>query len=156
MRKLSVALPLIAVLLACSCAQAQTLIKAEVDKTGITADDRLTYKLTVTSSAKAIPRPRLPDFSGFSVIANSQDSRVSLSQGVLKTTASYTFILSPQKTGILKIGPARISVEGKDYSSNAFDIEVRPGRARPEASLPGQKSSPSSGPQAGKEPQFTL
>lgn len=136
-----------------SPALAQTLVKAEVDRTAIAADETLTYKLTISSSVKIIPQPKLPEFTGFSVVSSAQSSQFSLSQGALKSTVNYTLILLPQQTGKLKINPARIRVEGKDYSSQGFEIEVKPGKTR--IQTPQQKIAPPEN-QTDAEPQLTL
>ena len=50
---------------------AQTSIKAEVDKTIVTTDDAITYKLIITSSEENIPKPQLPRFTGFKIISSA-------------------------------------------------------------------------------------
>lgn len=110
---------------------ADTPIEAGVDKARITADETLTYKLTITSSDKKIPAPQLPGFAGFEVISKSQSSMLSFAKGGFRTVLVYEFILSPRGTGKFKIEASTIKIEGKTYSSNDFEIEVVQGY-RPE------------------------
>lgn len=114
-----------------TAAYAETSVKAQVDKTGITTDEALAYKLTVTSSEKELPLPQLPGFKGFAVASSAQSSQVRISAGKLENSAVYVFILYPQQTGKLKIGPSQIKIKGKVYSSEAFEIEVKQGKAKP-------------------------
>jgi len=136
---------------------ADTSVKAEVDKLSLTTDEALTYKLVITSSAKKIPQPKLPKFEGFAVLSNAHTSQISISSGRQKTLVVYVFILAPAKTGKLKIEPSQIEIEGRNYSSPAFEIEVGPGKSKPQEKprqkppLP-EKESPA----RTKEPQFTL
>lgn len=107
-------------------------IKAEVDKIKITTDDSITYKLIITSSAKKIPRPTLPKFEGFRGISNAQSSTISFVKGGVRGILVYAYILVPKDIGKFKIEPSQIKLEGKTYSSEAFEIEVIQGKAKPQ------------------------
>ena len=114
-----------------STAGAQTSIKAEVDKTGLTTDETLIYKIIVMSSEKKLPAPVAPKFEGFQVISQAQSSTVSYIKNNIKTILVYVFILAPVATGKLKIDPSVIKAKDKDYSTEAFEIEVTQGKVRP-------------------------
>ncbi len=104
-----------------------TEIKAEVDKTSLTADEPLAYKLTVTSLAKKVPGPQPPVFDNFYIVSQAQASTISVEKGKLRSTLSYTYILIPKEAGKFKIEPSRIKIDGKVFSSAGFEIEVKPG-----------------------------
>ncbi|MFH1640636.1 MAG: hypothetical protein ABIA66_01595, partial [Candidatus Omnitrophota bacterium] len=57
--------------------RAETNIKAEVDKSAITTDETIVYKLTITSSEKNIPQPTFPQFNEFIVLSQAQTSEIS-------------------------------------------------------------------------------
>jgi len=124
---------------------ADTFIKAEVDKSTLTTDDALTYKLTVTSSEIKLPAPQPPKFERFNIISQANSSTLSFVKGQIKSILVFVFILSPANTGKFKISPATIEISDKTYSSDAFEIEVKPGKAPPKItpkekpSVPGQK-----------------
>jgi hypothetical protein len=107
---------------------AQTDIKAEVDKTSITMDDYITYKITITSSERNIPSPQLPKFEGFNVLSQAQSSSISFDKKGSKTTIIFAYILSPKNIGRFKIEPSQAKVKGQTYSTQAFAIEVKPGK----------------------------
>jgi hypothetical protein len=130
-------------------AYAQTTIKAEVDKTTLTTDDTLTYKLIITSSEKKIPAPQVPKFEGFNIISQAQSSTLSFVKGNIKTILVYAFILAPTDIGKFKIEPSQIIVKGKTYSSEGFEIEVTQGKMKPK--IPPEKIQPES-----ETPQVTL
>jgi len=135
---------------------ADTTVKAEVDRISLTTDQALTYKLTIDSSAKRIPQPKLPSFEGFVAISNAQTSQISISGGMQKTSVVYVFVLAPTQAGKFKIGPAEIKIENKIYSSDTFEIEVRQGKARPQVKPETKPTLPKKSPPATEEPQFTL
>ncbi len=114
-------------------ALAQTYIKAEVDKTSLTTEEILTYKLIVTSLEKDIPTPKLPDFTGFKVASSSQSSSVTFTKGNVKTVAVYAFVLAPTDIGKFKIGPGTIKIKNETFSTGDFVIEVKQGKPKPNA-----------------------
>lgn len=124
---------------------ADTAIRAEVDKTRITTDELLTYKLTVTSSEKNVPAPKISGFNGLVIVSQAQSSTVSFQKGSMQTILVFVFILLPKETGKIKIEPAVVTVKGKAYASQACQIEVKEGSVRlpkdpgakiPESDLP--------------------
>jgi hypothetical protein len=121
---------------------AQTIIKAELDKTSITADDDTTYKLIITSSENKLPEPQIAAFEGFGVVSQAQSSTVSFVKGSAKTILVYAFILAPKDLGKFKIGPSTIKVKDKTYSSESFEIEVKAGKSPHKPKSKGKLSSP--------------
>jgi hypothetical protein len=67
----------------------------------------------------------------------------------------YTFILSPEAPGKIKIDAAAVKIKDKILASDVFEIEVLPGKNKPQAAPPVKPVLPEdlNGPQ---EPQFTL
>ncbi|MCX5708252.1 MAG: BatD family protein [Candidatus Omnitrophica bacterium] len=116
---------------------ADTTIKAEVDKPVVTMDELLTYKLTVASTEKNIPSPKIPELKSFSIVSQAQSSTVSFVQGGMQTVLVFAFILLPKETGKIKIEPAQVTVVGKVYSSQACQIEVKQGISKIQ---PGKRS----------------
>jgi len=109
---------------------ADTTINAEVDKARITTDELLTYKLTVASTEKNIPAPKIPGFNGFAVISQAQSSTVSFQKGGMQTILVFAFILMPKEAGKIKIEPAVVTVKGKAYASDVIQIEIKQGSVR--------------------------
>lgn len=127
---------------------AEANIKAEVDKTSISMDETLTYKITVTSTDQKIPSPQVPKFQDFNVISRAQSSSVSISGNQVKTVLAYAFILAPTKTGKFTIEPASVKIKKDTYSSESFEIEVTEGTVKPKSPKNIQPES--------EEPQITL
>jgi hypothetical protein len=108
-----------------SKASAEIIIKAEVDKTSITAEEIITYKLTVSSSEKDLPEPELAKFPGFNIVSSLRSSNISFSQGSMRAVMAYSFVLAPAAEGRFKIGPSHIDFKNKRYESESFEIDVK-------------------------------
>ncbi len=136
---------------------AQTTIKAEVDKTSITTDEVLTYKLIITSLEKSVPTPQLPKFTGFKEISSAQSSSVTFTKGNMKTKVVYAFVLVPNDTGKFKIEPCSIEIRNETFSTADFEIEVKQGKPKPKA---GPQQGPplpeETQPEETEQPQITL
>lgn len=80
-----------------------------------------------------------PDFSGFEVLAGpatSQGSSVQFINGNMTKSVSYTitYVLLPQTQGTFTVGSATIEVDGKRYSTQPTQIEVKEGGSQQNAS----------------------
>jgi len=136
---------------------AQTSIKAEVDKTIVTTDDIITYKLIITSSEKNIPKPQLPKFTGFKIISSAQSSTVSFIKGNVKTIVVYAFVLIPTDKGTFKIEPSSIKIKNETFSTGSFEIEVQQGKPKPKGEPEQKPPQPEeTQPETEEQPQITL
>jgi hypothetical protein len=135
---------------------AQISIKAEVDKKNITTDENITYKIIITSVQKNIPEPKLPEFKGFNILSSAQSSTLSFVESGVKAILVYAFILSPTQTGTLKIEPVIIKIKNETYSSEALQIQVKPGKTQPKPKPEQEPSLPEeSQPEPESEPAQT-
>jgi hypothetical protein len=155
MKNKIVLLIILLVLVPFAVAIAEVFLKAEVDKTSISTDEVIAYKLSITSGEQNLPQPQLPKFADFYIISQLESSSVSLGRGKIKNSSVYTFILAPKDAGKFKLEPAQIKIKGKIYSSEAFEIEVKQGKSKPQPPAEEKPSQPEEIPES-REPQITL
>lgn len=105
---------------------------ASVDKNPVSTDDSFTYSVTLENGRGNVQLPQLNDFrvvfgpsksSSYRIINNKQSSTL---------TVSYT--LRPKNTGKFKIGPAKVQVNGRTYTSEPIEVEVVKGSSSPSSS----------------------
>lgn len=147
---------LLLILFSTAPAFAEISIKAEVDKTSISTDETLTYKLIITSTDNQAPEPEVPKFTGFNVISQAQSSTFSYLKTGPKTVLVFAFILAPLEAGKFKIEPSVIKLKGKTYSADSFEIEVTQGKAKPQAQPEEEPSLPENFPSESEQSQITL
>lgn len=70
---------------------------------------------------------RLPDLSKFDIIGNASEQNTFIDQkkGIRVNQIVYQYYLQPKTTGKVKIGSALLTVNGKIYKSEPFDINVK-------------------------------
>lgn len=95
---------------------------------------------------------RAPDFKGFDVVSGpnpSTNSSYSMINGKVSQSVqqSYTYLIHASSAGTFTIGPATISVGGKDYKTNSLQITVAKGTAQ--STSPNQNAT--QGRQQGRE-----
>lgn len=135
---------------------AEISIKAEVDKTSITTDESLIYKVIITSTENEAPQPQTPDFTGFNVLSQAQSSTFSYLKTGPKTILVLAFILVPNDIGKFKIEPSVIKLKGKTYSTDSFEIEVTQGKAKPQAPPEEKPTLPEESQPESDQPKITL
>jgi len=148
---------LIFILLLAGAACAQVSIKAEVDKSKLTTEELLTYKLTVTSQLKDVPKPKVPDFAGFHLVSQAHYSNISFGKGKSEIRLVYVYLLKGISAGKFTIGPSSVKIKGETYSTAGFEIEFTQGTGQTPAApseeppLPLKPVIPDSG-----QPKVTL
>lgn len=78
---------------------------------------------------------RMPDLSKFDIIgtASEQNTFIDQRKGLRVNQFVYQYYLMPKVSGKVKIGSALLTVNGKIYKSEPFDILVKDGPKNPEA-----------------------
>jgi hypothetical protein len=137
-------------------AQAQEAIEftAEVDRTAVSTDERVTLTLTVSGNYQQLSQPQLPLLSGFNIVSSSQADHFSMINGVVSRQKVFSYQLQPTVPGAFSIDPVAIQVDGAIYQTEPITIQVGQGaaptlRAEPQdeaqppvAATPGQASAP--------------
>jgi len=124
---------------------AEVSINGEVDKNVVTTDEFIKYKLTVISDSQQSPKVELPEFTGLRVLSQVRSSSLNVTSSGVKNTFVFVFVLKPVNPGTLQIGPAKTRLNGKEYSTDSFKVEVRQGKIIPPAekpAIPGPGSLP--------------
>ncbi len=103
---------------------AQTVLKAEVNKTEIGLNEKVQVTFTLTEDSDNF---NPPDFKNFEVIDGSpiRGQSVGFENGRRTNIRSFTYTLKPKRTGTFTIGVATVKVDGSIYESNTLSIEVK-------------------------------
>lgn len=114
-------------------AQAQDApITAEVSATETSTDEFVILTVTL-SGTSALSEPRLPLLDGFQVEGSGRSSQTSIINGVVSTSATYTYRLRPLEAGELVIGPITAVVDGQEAATDPITLSVEQGTLPPGA-----------------------
>lgn len=102
---------------------ADAKVGASVSAEKIGLDDTLIYTLTFSD----IEEPSQPDLShldDFKVLQTSRSSEFQFRDGASSTSIRFTYYLMPTRTGRLPLPAVRYSHQGREYTTQAFSVEV--------------------------------
>jgi hypothetical protein len=101
---------------------AQTSFTASVNKNKVGVNEQFSLTFTVNGNGDRFAAPNL---SNFSILAGpSTSSSTTIINGKMSQENSYTYYLRAKKVGIFTIGPAYITVDGKEYRTKNLSIQV--------------------------------
>ena len=134
-------------------------ISADVDKKEITLDEQTTLTITVSGNVSNIPQPYIPGLNGFTAYSSGRSQNISIVNGQISSSVTFTYILVPNNTGDYALGPFNINYKGKTYSADPINIKVLPRNSQASAPSQQPKDQPSdpgsmdqnTQPQQGKE-----
>ena len=103
----------------------EPVLTAEVSLDSVLLGNRieLTFKLENTQEGEIIP----PDFEGFNLVAGpNYSSMMSMVNGTVSQSKSYTYILEPKDIGNYFIPPVSVSVDNEVLETQPLEIIVLP------------------------------
>jgi len=125
-----------ALLLAAVPAAAALSIVAETDRTSVPIDGNLYLTVTVSGDSSSVPEPKLPNMQNFNVYDSGRSQSISIINGRITTSVSFTYILTPRFIGVQRI--PSISVFNGKEKAVAPEIEINVVKAAPQQQAQGQ------------------
>lgn len=99
-------------------------VTATVDKNRLTLEDSLQLSIVV-SGTQNTPPPELPSLPDFRVVSAGTSSSTQYINTQRSVSITYNYRLTPMNTGSIFIGPARVRLNGKTYSTQPITVEVQ-------------------------------
>jgi BatD DUF11 like domain len=116
-------------------ASADVSIRAEVDATKLGVQDQL--QLTITVEGEAGGDVALPPLRNLRQVGGPYvSSQVSIVNGAISQSKSYTFVLQPIAPGQAEIGAAHVAVGGSEKATAPISVAVVPGAIRQHQAQP--------------------
>ncbi len=123
------------ILSACALAQ-QISFKSEADRKNITLGESLQVGFFIEADAVdySIDSPmKYPDHKGFRLVGENKTQHVEYTKGKAMVQDGIILIFTPETEGKLKIGSAKITINGKTYATKPIEVEVSKSAAAPMA-----------------------
>ncbi|HZN04098.1 MAG TPA: BatD family protein [Candidatus Polarisedimenticolia bacterium] len=145
-------LPAILLILLPSAAAAQDVrVRAQVDRSEMSEGEDI--RLIVEIAGPGLDRvgpPDVHDLGDFTISGGpSVSSRFQWVNGVSTSSKTYTYALTPTRTGKLTIPSLAILAQGRTYRTNPVDVEVHAQGTIRNPSAPPPPGPPAPGPQGG-------
>ncbi len=148
MRRLSAALALLLLTLAAP-ARANLSVTAETDRSTVEINGNVYLTVTVSGDSASVPEPKLPNMQNFNVYDSGRSQSISIVNGRITTSVSFTYILTPRFLGLQRI--PSISVFNGKEKAVAPEIQINVVKA----GQPKQPAQPVGRPPRGRAPAPT-
>jgi hypothetical protein len=125
--------PVIGLLLAATRALADVSVVATVDKNHIGFGDSAMLTVSVQGSQGASP-PSIPGVNGLSFSGPSTQSSMSINNLQVSQSLSFTYLVTPSRTGEFTIPAIEVIVGGKSYLTAPIKLVVETGAAQNDSS----------------------
>ncbi|MEW6040426.1 MAG: BatD family protein [Elusimicrobiota bacterium] len=129
-------------------------ISASVDKNSVQVGEQINLQITVSGDTSNIPEPALPPLSNFTVYSSGRSQNVSIISGKVSSSVAFNYVIVPNTSGKLTIGPARVHLGSQEYRTQPIEINVSaaapaqvPAQPTPHASGQPQQVAPAPGQQ---------
>ncbi len=99
-----------------------TKFTASVSKNTVTVDEQFKLTFKINAQASNFQAPDLSDFRLYS--GPNQSSSMQWVNGVMSSSISFSYVLSPRKVGTLTIGEAQVNTGGKAFNSNPITVNA--------------------------------
>jgi hypothetical protein len=119
-------------------ASAQVSITADVSKTEVGVDEQIALSVTVTGPDASLPEPKLPAMANLSVYDSGRSQSLSIVNGAVSSSISYTYVVVPRAVGKAMIPPITVSYKGQTAATQPIEITVR----KPDSGMPGAPGMP--------------
>ncbi|HEX6982325.1 MAG TPA: BatD family protein [Balneolaceae bacterium] len=106
--------------------QSSISVNASVSETAIYFGEYVKLSVSVSGDFSNVSRPDLPEFEGFRLLSNipSTSRSYRFINGKSSTSYTYSYSLIAQEEGNYKIPPVNITIDGKQYETDAIDVKV--------------------------------
>jgi hypothetical protein len=125
MKKLSLSISIfIIIALIPSFSWARISLSLKLDRSEMLLTDSVQLIISVGGSRDSESTPDIQGLQNFDVRPGGTSSRIEFINGKISSGVDYTYFIQPQKIGIFQIGPARVLIDGKPYTSNSAKLRV--------------------------------
>ncbi len=115
----------IALLLMSNLSWADISVSLKLDRTETLLADSVRLSVSVNGSRDSDLAPEISGLDSFEVRSGGTSSHFEFINGKMNSSMEYTYYIQPRNTGTFKIGPARVRIDGKNYTSNSTNLKVR-------------------------------
>ncbi len=125
MKKLSHSISIfILIALIPSFSWAKISVSLKLDRSETQLVDSVELIVSVGGSRDSDSTPDIRGFENFDVRSGGTSSRIEFINGKISSGVDYTYFIQPKKIGTFRIGPARVLINGKTYTSNTAKLRV--------------------------------
>jgi len=102
-------------------------LRAELDRPAAAVGDQVRLSVILEGFSQRAGAPQIPPVTGLELYDAGRSTSISLINGKLSSSTSYTYVLVPQSAGTFAVGPITVEEKGRSYSAAALTLTVGAG-----------------------------
>ena len=109
-----------------SYAQGRVELNVDVtlDRDTIGMDEQAIVQVVISGPIQDLPEPRMPTLPMFEVYSGGRSSNINISNGVIESSVTYRYILSPTKPGSFPIESISVVHQNRRFTGNPVTLTV--------------------------------
>ena len=100
-------------------------VSLKLDRSEMQLTDSVHLVVSVAGSRDIASEPTIQGLENFDVRSGGTSSRFEFINGKISSSVDYTYFIQPNKIGAFQLGPARVQIKDKTYSSNTVRLRVK-------------------------------
>ncbi|MDR2709471.1 MAG: BatD family protein [Elusimicrobiota bacterium] len=129
MKKILIALSLLVLAANISPAADEISFTATVSKNTVALNDSFVYVVTIAGPMTNFGDPQIANLSAFNQFSGGKSQSINVINGKVSGSVSYTYTLGPKTVGRFVIEPSKFQYNGKVYTTDSIEINVRPAQS---------------------------
>jgi len=129
--RLLAALAALVALAAARPASCEVTLTLSLDRAEATLADGVLLSVSVSGAHGDAARPAIQGIDEFLVRPAGTSTKVEIVNGRYSAGTDFSYVIQPKKAGVFRVGPARVTVDGTTYESNAETLTVGQPAASP-------------------------
>ncbi|MFH1620245.1 MAG: BatD family protein [bacterium] len=105
-------------------ADAQLTLSASVNTKTVGLNDSLNLSVSISGAGEDMSDPQLPSLPNFNVYSSGRSQNISIINGKISSSITYSFTLTPRFVGKAVIGPVVMVYKGRRYETAPMEITV--------------------------------
>ncbi len=146
-------------LLLAAPASALLSVTASTDRDSVEISGNLYLTVTVSGDSASVPEPKLPNMQSFNVYSSGRSQSISIINGKITTSVSFTYILSPRFLGLQTIPSITVSNGRENAATTEMQVTVTKAKqpsAQQRPQQPSRQQRQARGKTAGRGEQIFL
>jgi hypothetical protein len=116
-------------------------LRAQLERASAAVGEQLRLSVTLEGFSQRAGEPQIPPVAGIEIYDAGRSTSISLVNGRLSSSTSYTFVVVPGSAGTFTLGPITVEDKGRAYTTEPLTLTVGAGGPAPAARAPGVSPS---------------
>jgi hypothetical protein len=117
-------------------------LRAQLEREAAAVGEQLRLSVTLEGFSQRAGAPQIPPVAGIEIYDAGRSTNISLVNGRLSSSTSYTYVIVPGSAGTFTLGPISVEDKGRAYTTEPLTLTVAAGGPAAAGRAPGAGPAP--------------